>query len=437
MPSVIERNGKRLLQWRMPGSPKRFWAGLGSTQAKAAEMIRVRLGDVLSELKAYGKLSPQSSGWVATLGRSLKQKFAECGLIEAEKTVMQLCSEFEEKTKRKDATNVAYGHTINNLCKCYGATTPASKVDGRLFRPFLETQGLSRATINRRIGVARSIFKPLKDANPFTGTVGGSQRNSTRKHYVTAATAKMIASHADPELAAAIMLARFAGLRIPSEIAGMRQAHVMWDRNRLFVLSPKTEHHEGGASREVPLFPELHETLLTLCERSTSGLLFPAQAEVSNVALRRRFYRLLTRLGIAAWPRLFQNLRASWTTDVLRKYSAADESKWGGHRPDTAMEHYDMNTDEAFRTASQSPLAQPSTGVTYGPRPSSTTTGSVSAGVQTVNSDGKMGAIGRGQPRQTRQKVNLVAARAAIAAKRQRLLARAARRHSGRGEQRG
>jgi integrase len=58
-----------------------------------------------------------------------------------------------------------------------------------------------------------------------------------------------------------IALARFGGLRTPSELVRLRWTDVLWDKERIVVHSPKTEGYEGKETRVVPLFPEL-KTLL-------------------------------------------------------------------------------------------------------------------------------------------------------------------------------
>jgi integrase len=427
MASVIERQGKRLLQWRMPTTNRRHYAGLGNTQAKAAQLLASRLNEVLAELKHAGAVSPASAAWLRSSGKSLRARFVECGLLEAELSVSALCEQFESRRKRKDATNVAYGHTIRNLQECYGANAPASSINAAKFRPYLEEQGLSPATCNRRVTIARSVFKDITP-NPFAKVVGGGQRNSERTQYIPGDIVEHIAAHADVELAAALMLARFAGLRVPSELVGLRDTDIHWDKDRFWTRSPKTEHHEGGAGRFVPLFPKIQQTMLGLVERSTTGKLFPGLVDVSNVVLRRRMYRLLDRLNIKPWPRLFQNLRASWTTDTINQHGAARESKWGGHSPDIAMKHYHSVTDADFTAAAQYPAAHPSPVAAYGQQSSSNTTGGVSAGVQTVNAGG---IDGRDRTRTTRPKSlksSVVDARATINSKRQGLLVRSIRR---------
>ena len=41
------------------------------------------------------------------------------------------------------------------------------------------------------------------------------------------------------------------------EHLALRWEGIDWDRGRMTVYSPKTEHHEGGESRVVPIIPEL------------------------------------------------------------------------------------------------------------------------------------------------------------------------------------
>ena len=45
------------------------------------------------------------------------------------------------------------------------------------------------------------------------------------------------------------------GLRVPSEPLGLRWADVDWERTRITVGSPKTEHIEGGESSTDSHFP--------------------------------------------------------------------------------------------------------------------------------------------------------------------------------------
>ena len=58
-----------------------------------------------------------------------------------------------------------------------------------------------------------------------------------------------------------IALSRFAGLRVPSEALSLRWHDVDWERGRLAVPSPKTEHLAGQGYRVIPLFAEVRPYL--------------------------------------------------------------------------------------------------------------------------------------------------------------------------------
>jgi integrase len=45
------------------------------------------------------------------------------------------------------------------------------------------------------------------------------------------------------------VLCRYGGLRCPSEVLELRWDDIDWERGRMTVRSPKTEHHEGKESR--------------------------------------------------------------------------------------------------------------------------------------------------------------------------------------------
>ena len=66
-------------------------------------------------------------------------------------------------------------------------------------------------------------------------------------------------------------LARYGGLRTPSETFALKSGHVDWERGRITVPSPKTAHHEGKQSRLIPLFPELKPHLEAVWEQTEPG----------------------------------------------------------------------------------------------------------------------------------------------------------------------
>jgi hypothetical protein len=153
---------------------------------KSSQSVCMRLTEVTDELKHTGSVSPTSTAWLKSLNTKLRLRLISCGLLGHEQTVRMLCDAFEVRKERKEQTNVNYSHAIRNLVKCYGLDTPASAVQGREFRPYLESRGLSRSTVNKRIAIAKSVFKTITP-NPFAEVVAGRQDNSAmlrrRRHH--------------------------------------------------------------------------------------------------------------------------------------------------------------------------------------------------------------------------------------------------------------
>ena len=78
----------------------------------------------------------------------------------------------------------------------------------------------------------------------------------------------------DAEWRLLFALARWGGLRVPSEALRLRWQDIDWSNERFTVTSPKTEHHEGHDSRMVPIFPELLAHLREAFEQAEPGAEF-------------------------------------------------------------------------------------------------------------------------------------------------------------------
>jgi integrase len=148
-------------------------------------------------------------------------------------------------------------------------------------------------------------------------------------------------------------LARYGGLRIPSEIQRMRWEDIDWDRMRFTVRSPKTEHIEGKGQRDVPIFPELVQPLKSWQAQRRKGepLVFPIMAKRSN--LRAQAHRIIRNAGLQPWPRVFQNLRASRETELVEAFPVHVVTDWIGNSPDVAKLHYLSILESHFQRASE------------------------------------------------------------------------------------
>jgi len=261
----------------------------------------------------------------------------------------------------KPATRAAYRQTTNSLREHFGPDTPLASLtaaDADDWRKRVADSGLAPATVAKRVHVARAVFKRavrwgIIPASPFADLRAGSQANPNRAHYVTPeTTAAILAACPDDQWRAIVALCRYAGLRCPSEIVGLRWGDVNWERGRLTVRSPKTAGHDGHAVRVVPIAPELRPILLALFDAAEPG----TEAVVPRLRdpkmnLRTTFGKIIERAGEAAGPRLFHNLRASCATDWVERFPAHVVAGWLGHSPLIAARHYLQTRDAHFDLA--------------------------------------------------------------------------------------
>lgn len=210
-------------------------------------------------------------------------------------------------------------------------------------QPELESKNYAPAKVAKEIVIARMFMKKavrwgMIQSNPFDGVVAGAQTNRDRLFYLEPdKSQQLIDAVPSADWRCIIALARFGGLRCPSEVLLVRWADVDWANLRLRVRSPKTERHNGKSERITPLVPELHAVLLDAFELAVSGTEFVVSG-----------YRDSN--GKPADPADVDH-RASRATELAAQYPAAVCTAWIGHTQAVAETHYHMVHDEDFDRA--------------------------------------------------------------------------------------
>lgn len=371
---------------------------LSNISKTAAERFHTHVESLNEARRTNSSIRGETIAFVNELGDSLHQRLTKLDLVEprkpsAEETLAAnkpitlgewLDRYTEQRRDVKGGTQVFYGHTKRNLLKFFGTTKPLQAFtvgDAEDFARFLMTEagarkgrtkrGLSKATVARRFGLARSFFRSalkheLISSNPFEGadvstTVRG---NKARQRFVGRdEIQRIIEKCPDAEWRLLVALARFGGLRIPSEALSLRWCDIDWERERITVWSPKTEHHEGHESRQVPLFAELAEPLREVFEQAKPGSEYVISKHRSQamktetgwkaVNLRTQFLKIIRRAGLDAWPKPWQNLRATRATELAEIFPSHVAAAWLGHSEAVADEHYRQVTDDHFDRATK------------------------------------------------------------------------------------
>src|SRR5262249_50277740 len=144
---------------------------------------------------------------------------------------------------------VAWGQTADELQTLFGGRGLATltHADGERYRDAMLGRGLRQTTVCRRLKHARQMMEDAVrlghlPANPFRHVRQRQGDRSERRAYVPVADALRVIAHC-PNVwwRLLVALARFGGLRTPSEPFSLTWGDIDWERGRLTVTSPKTK----------------------------------------------------------------------------------------------------------------------------------------------------------------------------------------------------
>jgi integrase len=381
MASVNKDSKGWRVEFTIPGH-KRRPLRLGRISEKSAREIGRHIERIIESKKTGLPIAADTWKWVSVLPDELRRKLISVGLIaNSGRRGSRILEQFLDDYI-KARSDIKQG-TINNLIvarrhleKYFGpdrdmATITVGEAD--LYRTWLGSEGKQcEMTVRRLCSRARQFFRAalrqeLISMNPFQGMkkliVGASPK--TRIQFIDEKTSqKVLAACPNAHWRAVFALARYGGLRVPSELCALRWQDIDWEHGRFLVHSRKTEHHEGHATRLTPLFPELRRELEAWRAEAPEDreyVLMPAISPKTN--LRTGLMKILKRAKIKPWPKLYQNLRSSRVTELRDKgFRVNIVALWMGHSVKVADENYDQLLEEHFRQAAQPQPEPPSQG---------------------------------------------------------------------------
>ena len=362
-------NGRRRIIFVGPDRVRRA-IYLGKFPHKAAETIQRHVEAILSSLNSRSSLETETADWLGKIGDDLHKKLVAVRLVQPRldsasgvKTLGALRTAFDAaKLKAKPDTRVHWGHTWRNLIEFFGAEKDVDAINAAHAETWAEwldvDQKLSIPTVHKRCGNAKQFFafaqkSGLIPANPFAGLKSGNVTNREKDFFLSGQdAARVIDACPDVEWRLLFALSRYGGLRCPSEHLRLRWADIDWQKGRIRVTSPKTEHHQGGKSRMIPLFPELRPFLDQAWEQAEEGAEFViTRYRDAKQNLRTQLERIIKRAGLEPWPKLFHNLRATRQTELEETFPSHVVCAWIGNSPRVARKHYLQVTDSHFDRA--------------------------------------------------------------------------------------
>jgi len=366
MASITKQpNGRRMIQFAGPDSKRRS-IRLGKISQRNAEAVKVKVEQLAAAAISEHAIDADTSRWVASLDTVMAEKLANAGLIPRREsaTLAAFIDGYTlSRTDVKPATQRKYKSTRRNMLAFFGDNrnlrdiTPGDADDWR--RSFI-SNGTAENTIRKHTAVAKLFFnaavrKQILTSNPFADLKATIIPNPSRFYFVSRSEAeKVIEACPDAQWRLLFALCRYGGLRCPSETLLLRWIDINWEHGRMLVRSPKTEHHIGGVSRLVPIFPELKphlEESFDLAEPGTEHVIM--RYRDTNMNLQTQLQRIINRAGLQSWPKLFQNLRSTRQTELEEIFPSHVVCSWIGNTESVAKKHYLQVTDEHFKSAAE------------------------------------------------------------------------------------
>ncbi len=346
--------------------------GIGRASKKDAESFCHHIGKLESATLSGRAVESATARWVAATKPSVRARLEELGLIEPSTaveaeliTVDMLVSRYLDELDVKPRTVFRYRNQTQFMKDYFSTERPVSELnsgDGERFLKWLRRkkkkngESLAQNYIHKILKTSRQVFafgvaNELLFANPLAGISLPERVNDDRDFEITPDMTEQILKAANPQFRLIIALARYGGLRCPSELTGLRWSHFLWDQDRFIVHSPKTEHC-GKEKRLVPIFAELRPWLLEAQELAPDGSdrVFLNIDEETN--LRTETLRILERAGVTEEiPRFFQNCRSSRQTELETEFPLHVVCKWLGNSERTARKHYLKVRESHFQQA--------------------------------------------------------------------------------------
>lgn len=358
-------SGLRVCQFRLSARSPRQTITIGRVRESTAKMIQGHVDNLVAHRITGEAIPRQTAAWLADIQGKLKDRLVRTGLLSGEPKAGDAISlgsflerYIEGRTDLKPGSKTNLAQVKNSLIGFFGSGRDIATItrgDGGDWHRRLKCS-LSPATVAAFVKKSRQMLKDAVDRklisdNPLSGIKAGKMSNPERQRYVPPAVVnKVINACPNIEWSLMFALARFGGLRVPSETRALRWADVHWDEGRMTVRSPKTEHHQGRAYRQIPIFSEIEPLLREALEKAQPGATHVITVHRTDNP-RTTAEKILDRAGVKQWPRLFQNLRSSFETDLTAKFPLHVCCAWAGNTEAVALSHYLQVTDEHFDMA--------------------------------------------------------------------------------------
>lgn len=364
MASLIQHPPKHFAVQFVARDGRRPMIRLGRIPEKTAVLFRTHVEHLVNAQILSQPVPPKTAEWLADMDDARHAKLVKAGLVGPRDavSVTALAAFLDDYIKRrvdiKPATRETFKQCRDKLVGHFGGTRDIRAItrgDIADWHRRLKVK-VSAATLALHVKKSRQMFEDAVDrglipANPVAKLKAGSMANEERMVFVARETIDaVIDACPDAEWRGIFALARYGGVRVPSETNALRWADVDLANAKMVVRASKTEHHRGHGTRTVPIFPELMPYLRDLFDLAPEGAVHVIQKHRGE-NLRTTAEKIIVRAGQTVWEKLFVNLRSSRETELADQFPIHVVCKWIGNSQAVARKHYLQVTTDHFSQA--------------------------------------------------------------------------------------
>ncbi len=261
------KSGMRYFIQLSPGeSQARPKISLGRVSKNQANTAKANI-EALIACKNGGGLAPAVADklnlWIDDISDGLRKRLETLNIIEPKGGKNYMVAEwvnyYIDMRRNDSGTKADTVRKFENVARRLAVFFKGDKLEDvnvlqtKAFKGYLVNQvGLAENTARKHISISRQFFNAAIDGghivkNPFRGQTVKVRPNQERFYYVEHETAlKVLDACPDAQWRLIFGLARWGGLRCPSEVLRLKWEDVDFDNDRFTVHASKTEHHENS-----------------------------------------------------------------------------------------------------------------------------------------------------------------------------------------------
>lgn len=344
---------------------------LGRVTKRQAEMVLRHVESLVASRAAGLPLDESSAKWLTKVGDRLLGGLERAGLVEGGARLGAVVERYKAMKRKavKPSTMARLEQAMRAVVDELGegrrmaAVTEAEAID---LRAKMIERGLAEATIRKQCQDMRGLWDyavkaKLVTENPFVAVPVSAVAREDHVHVDRAASLAVLDELPNARWRALWALARWGGLRVPSEPRELKIGDVVLrgaaEEGLPTMTVTDVKRSRGKATtqrtRVVPLFEEVEGPLAAAIAELPAGeeRVFPWLVGMQGDSVRKPLIKAIKRAGLTVWPDLWRNVRSTRERE-LHDYLPADvASTIMGNTEAVAKRHYLRMTEANLRRA--------------------------------------------------------------------------------------